>query len=335
MAILAFQKPDKVIMLEGTDTAARFEFRPLEPGYGQTIGNALRRILLSSLEGFAITSIKVSGVDQEFAPIPGVIEGMQDIILNLKQVRFKRMVETVDSEMANIVISGKQEFTAEDISKGLSSFKVLNPELHICSLEPSVKIEMTLTIGKGRGFVPADENRDLDAPIGTIPVDAIYTPIKNVNWTVENWRVEQKTDYEKLNLEIVTDGSITPNIALQEAANILIYHFKLFTDDRKLSLESSIESESKELDEESLHMRHLLLTKLSDMGLSVRAYNCLKAADIDTFADLVSYSRAELMKFRNFGRKSLNEIDLLVEKMKLSFGMDVTKYNIEPKKKNV
>ncbi|MDE5732832.1 MAG: DNA-directed RNA polymerase subunit alpha [Bacteroidales bacterium] len=335
MAILAFQKPDKVIMLEGTDTVGRFEFRPLEPGYGQTIGNALRRILLSSLEGFAITSVKVSGVDQEFAPIPGVIEGMQDIILNLKQVRFKRMVETVDSEVANIVISGKQEFTAEDISKGLSSFKVLNPELHICSLEPAVKIEMTLVVGKGRGFVPADENRDTDAPIGTIPVDAIYTPIKNVNWTVENWRVEQKTDYEKLNLEIVTDGSITPNIALQEAANILIYHFKLFTDDKKLSLESSIESESKELDEESLHLRHLLLTKLSDMGLSVRAYNCLKAADIDTFADLVSYSRAELMKFRNFGRKSLNEIDLLVEKMKLSFGMDVTKYNIEPKKKNV
>ena len=335
MAILAFQKPDKVIMLEGTDTVGRFEFRPLEPGYGQTIGNALRRILLSSLEGFAITSIKVSGVDQEFATIPGVIEGMQDIILNLKQVRFKRMVETVDSETANIVISGKQEFTAEDISKGLSSFKVLNPELHICSLGPAVKLEITLTVGKGRGFVAADENRDMDAPIGTIPVDAIYTPIKNVNWTVENWRVEQKTDYEKLVLEIVTDGSITPNIALQEAANILIYHFKLFTDDRKLSLESSIESESKELDEESLHMRHLLLTKLSDMGLSVRAYNCLKAADIDTFADLVSYSRAELMKFRNFGRKSLNEIDLLVEKMKLSFGMDVTKYNIEPKKKNV
>ena len=322
-------------MLEGTDTVGRFEFRPLEPGYGQTIGNALRRILLSSLEGFAITSIKVSGVDQEFATIPGVIEGMQDIILNLKQVRFKRMVETVDSETANIVISGKQEFTAEDISKGLSSFKVLNPELHICSLEPAVKIEMTLTVGKGRGFVPAEENRDPEAVIGTIPVDAIYTPIKNVNWTVENWRVEQKTDYEKLNLEIVTDGSITPNVALQEAANILIYHFKLFTDDKKLSLESSIEAESKELDEESLHMRHLLLTKLSDMGLSVRAYNCLKAADIDTFADLVSYSRAELMKFRNFGRKSLNEIDLLVEKMKLSFGMDVTKFNIEPKKKNV
>ena len=335
MAILAFQKPDKVIMLEGTDTVGRFEFRPLEPGYGQTIGNALRRILLSSLEGFAINSIRISGVNQEFATIPGVVEGMQDIILNLKQVRFKRMVETVDSEVANIVISGKQEFTAEEISKGLSSFTVLNPDLHICTLEPSVKLEISLTVSKGRGFVPADDNRDENTPIGTIPVDAIYTPIRNVNWTVENWRVEQKTDYEKLNLEITTDGSITPNMALQEAASILIYHFKLFTDDKKLALESTVESDAKELDEESLHMRHLLLTKLSDMGLSVRAYNCLKAADIDTFADLVSYSRAELMKFRNFGRKSLNEIDLLVEKMKLSFGMDVTKYNIEPQKKNL
>ena len=311
MAILAFQKPDKVIMLEGTDTVGRFEFRPLEPGYAQTIGNALRRILLSSLEGFAINSIRITGVDQEFATIPGVIEGMQDIILNLKQVRFKRMVETVDSEVANIVISGQQEF------------------------EPSVKLEISLSINKGRGFVPADEMRDENTPIGTIPVDAIYTPIKNVNWTTEDWRVEQKTDYEKLTLEIVTDGSISPKLALQEAANILIYHFRLFTDEKKISLESAVESESKELDEESLRMRHLLLTKLSDMGLSVRAYNCLKAADIDTFADLVSYSRAELMKFRNFGRKSLNEIDQLVEKMKLSFGMDVTKYNIEPKKKTV
>ena len=335
MAILAFQKPDKVIMLEGTETIGRFEFRPLEPGYGQTIGNALRRILLASLEGFAISQIQVSGVQDEFQTIPGVIEGMQDIILNLKQVRFRRMVETVDSEVANITISGKQEFTAEDISKGLSSFKVLNPELHICSLEPSVKIEISLTITKGRGFVPAEEMRDENTPINAIPVDAIYTPIKKVNWTVENYRVEQKTDYEKLNLEIVTDGSISPEAALQDAANILIYHFKLFTDDKKIAIESSVESDSKELDEESLRMRHLLLTKLSDMGLSVRAFNCLKAADIDTFADLVSYSRAELMKFRNFGRKSLNEIDLLVEKMKLSFGMDVTKYNIEPKKKIV
>ncbi len=334
MAILAFQKPDKVIMLEATDTVGRFEFRPLEPGYGQTIGNALRRILLSSLEGFAISSIRVAGVDQEFQTIPGVIEGMQEIILGLKQVRFKRMVETVDTETANITVSGKNEFTAEDISKGLSSFKVLNPELKICSLEPSVKLEISITITKGRGFVPADEERDENTPIGTIPVDAIYTPIRKVNWTVDDWRVEQKTDYEKLNLEIVTDGSITPNAALQEAANILIYHFKLFTDDKKLTLENVVESESDELNEEQLRMRHLLLGKLSDQGLSVRAYNCLKAADIDTFADLVSYSRSELMKFRNFGRKSLNEIDILIEKMKLSFGMDVRKYNIEPKKKN-
>ena len=335
MAILAFQKPDKVIMLESTETVGRFEFKPLEPGYGQTIGNALRRILLASLEGFAISQIKIDGVQDEFQTIPGVIEGMQDIILNLKQVRFRRMLESVDSETVNIVVSGKKEFTAEDISKGLSSFKVLNPEQHICSLEPSVKLEISLTITKGRGFVPSEELRDENTPIGTIPVDAIYTPIRKVNWSVENWRVEQKTDYEKLNLEIVTDGSISPNNALQEAANILIYHFKLFTDDKKMSLESTVETDSTELDEESLRMRHLLLTKLSDMGLSVRAFNCLKAAEIDTFADLVSYSRAELMKFRNFGRKSLNEIDLLVEKMKLSFGMDVTKYNIEPKKKNI
>ena len=335
MAILAFQKPDKVIMLEGTDTVGRFEFRPLEPGYGQTIGNALRRILLASLEGFAISQIQVSGVQDEFQTIPGVIEGMQDIILNLKQVRFRRMVESADSEVATIVISGQQEFTAGDISKGLSSFTVLNPELHICSLEPSVKLEITITITKGRGFVPAEELRDENAPLDAIAVDAIYTPIKKVNWSVGNCRVEQKTDYDQLNLEIVTDGSISPEAALQEAANILIYHFKLFTDDKKISLESTVESDSKDLDEESLRMRHLLLTKLSDMGLSVRAFNCLKAADIDTFADLVSYSRSELMKFRNFGRKSLSEIDLLVEKMKLSFGMDVTKYNIEPKKKNV
>lgn len=334
MAILAFQKPDKVIMLEGTDTVGRFEFRPLEPGYGTTIGNALRRILLASLEGFAISQIRISGVDQEFATIPGVIEGMQDIILNLKEIRFKRMVDSVDSEVANIVISGKNEFTAEDISKGLSSFKVLSPEQHICSLEPSVTLEISLTITKGRGFVPADEMREENTPIGTILVDAAYTPIRKVNWVIEPWRVEQKTDYEKLNLEIITDGSISPNTALQEAASILIYHFKLFTDDKKISIESAVESDSKELDEESLRMRHLLLTKLSDMGLSVRAYNCLKAADIDTFADLVSYSRNELMKFRNFGKKSLNEIDQLVEKMKLQFGMDVRKYNIEPKKKN-
>ena len=335
MAILAFQKPDKVIMLESTETVGRFEFKPLEPGYGQTIGNALRRILLASLEGFAISQIKIEGVQDEFQTIAGVAGGMQDIILNLKQVRFRRMVETVDTETANIVISGKKEFTAEDISKGLSSFKVLNPDQHICSLEPSVRIEIAITITKGRSFVPAEELRDENAPIGAMPVAAIYTPIRNVNWTVEPCRVEQKTDYAKLNLEIVTDGSISPSAALQEAANILIYHFKLFTDENKISLETISDSETKELDEESLRMKHLLLTKLSDMGLSVRAYNCLKAANIDTFADLVSYSRSELMKFRNFGRKSLNEIDQLVEKMKLSFGMDVTKYNIESKPKTI
>ena len=335
MAILAFQKPDKVIMLESTDSYGRFEFRPLEPGYGQTIGNALRRILLASLEGFAISQIEISGVDQEFATIPGVIEGMQDIILNLKEVRFRRMVESVDTETANIVISGKQEFTAEDISKGLSSFMVLNPDQHICTLEPSVKLEIAITITKGRGFVPSEELRDENTPIGTIPVDAIYTPIRKVNWSVENYRVEQRTDYDKLTLEIETDGSISPSSALHEAANILIYHFKLFTDDKKMSVEDALEPETKELDEESLRTRHLLLTKLSDMGLSVCAFNCLKAADIDTFADLVVYSRAELMKFRNFGRKSLNEIEVLVDKMKLSFGMDVSKYNITVVKKNV
>ena len=335
MAILAFQKTDKVIMLESTDSYGRFEFRPLEPGYGQTIGNALRRILLASLEGFAISQIKISGVDQEFATIPGVIEGMQDIILNLKEVRFRRMVESVDTETANIVISGKQEFTAEDISKGLSSFMVLNPDQHICTLEPSVKLEIAITITKGRGFVPAEELRDENTPIGTIPIDAIYTPIRKVNWSVENYRVEQRTDYDKLTLEIETDGSISPSSALHEAANILIYHFRLFTDDKKMSVENALEPETKELDEESLRTRHLLLTKLSDMGLSVRAFNCLKAADIDTFADLVVYTRAELMKFRNFGRKSLNEIEVLVDKMKLSFGMDVSKYNITVVKKNV
>ena len=335
MAILAFQKPDKVIMLESTDTLGRFEFRPLEPGYGQTIGNALRRILLASLEGFAISQIKIVGVDQEFQNIPGVIEGMQDIILNLKQVRFRRMVDSVDTETVNITVSGKREFTAEDISKGLSSFKVLNLDQHICTLEPSVKLEITLTITKGRGFVPAEELRDENTPIGTIPVDAIYTPIRKVNWSVDNWRVEQKTDYEKLTLEVETDGSISPDDALQEAANILIYHFKLFTDDKKVSIESTVEAPGAELDEEALHMRHLLMTKLTDVGLSVRAFNCLKAAEIETFADLVSYTRPELMKFRNFGRKSLHEIEQLVEKMKLDFGMDVTKYNIEPKKKNV
>ena len=319
-------------MLDSTDTTGRFEFRPLEPGYGTTIGNALRRILLSSLEGFAITSIRIHGVEHEFATIPGVMEGVIDIVLNLKQVRFKRMVESEESEAVTVTVSGKSEFTAEDISKSLSSFKVLNPELKICSMEPSVKFVIDIKIGKGRGFVLAEENKSDDAPQGTIPIDSIFTPIKNLNFSTENWRVEQKTDYEKLNLEITTDGSITPKDALKEAAKILIYHFMLFSDE-KISMETTKEVVSNELDEESLRMRHLLLTKLSDMELSVRALNCLKAAEIETFADLVSHQRPDLMKFRNFGKKSLTEIDMLMDRLKLSFGMDVTKYNIEVKKK--
>ncbi|MBE6229588.1 MAG: DNA-directed RNA polymerase subunit alpha [Bacteroidales bacterium] len=330
MAILAFQKPDKVIMLDSTETFGRFEFRPLEPTYGITIGNALRRILLSSLEGFAITSIRIHGVDHEFATIPGVIESVVDIVLNLKQVRFKRMIEGEDSEVITVTVSGKQDFTAEDISKHLSSFKVLNPELRICSMEPSVQLSIDMRIDKGRGYVPAEENKVEGAPFGTIPIDSIFSPIKNVNFSFENWRVEQRTDYEKLNLEITTDGSIHPKEALKEAAKILIHHFMLFSDE-KISLETAPEVVSNELDEESLRMRHLLLTKLSDMELSVRALNCLKAADIETFADLVSHQRSELMKFRNFGKKSLTEIDMLIDRLKLSFGMDVTKYNIEKK----
>ncbi len=335
MAILAFQKPDKVIMLESTDTFGKFEFRPLEPGYGTTIGNALRRVLLSSLEGFAITSIKIEGVSHEFDTIPGVIESVVDIVLNLKQVRFKREVKENDEEIVNLTVTGKQEFTAEDISKSLCNFSVLNPELHICSMEPSVVLNITMRIGKGRGYIPSEENRVEGSPIGTIPIDSIFTPIRNVNISVENYRVEQKTDYDKLNLEITTDGSIHPKEALTEAAKILIYHFMLFSDE-KISLETAPKKNNPEvLDEEALRMRHLLLTKLSDMELSVRALNCLKAAEIENFADLVSHQRQELIKFRNFGKKSLNEIDLLMDRVKLSFGMDVTKYNIEVKKKSV
>ena len=330
MAILAFQKPEKVIMLDSTDTFGRFEFRPLEPGYGTTIGNAMRRILLSSLEGFAITSIKIDGVRHEFDTIPGVIESVVDIILNLKQIRFKRMIEDADSEVASVTIAGKQEFTAGDLSKSLSNFTILNPELHICSMEPSVEIRMDFRIGKGRGYVPADENKVENAPVDTIAIDSIYTPIKNVNYKVEDYRVEQKTDYDKLIFEITTDGSISPADALKEAARILIYHFMLFSDE-KITLESTADVESNEITEEDLRMRHLLLTKLSDMELSVRALNCLKAANIETFADLVSHQRSELMKFRNFGKKSLSEIDALVDRLKLSFGMDISKYNIESK----
>lgn len=330
MAILAFQKPDKVIMLDATDSFGSFQFRPLEPGYATTIGNALRRILLSSLEGFAITSIRIDGVKHEFDTIPGVIESVVDIILNIKQIRLKRMIEEDESETATVTVSGKQEFTAGDLSKSLSSFKVLNPDLHICTMEPTVKIVMTFTIGKGRGYVPSDENKIENAPIDTIAIDSIFTPIKNVNFWREDCRVEQKTDYECLNLEITTDGSIHPKDALKEAAKILIQHFMLFSDE-KITLEAPVEVANKELDEESLRMRHLLLTRLSDMELSVRALNCLKAANIETFADLVSHQRSELIKFRNFGKKSLGEIDMLVERLKLSFGMDITKYNIEKK----
>lgn len=335
MAILAFQKPDKVIMLEATDTFGKFEFRPLEPGYAMTVGNALRRVLLSSLEGFAITSVKIDGVDHEFDTIPGVIESVVDIILNLKMVRFKREVREVEEEIVKITVTGKQEFTAEDISKSLCNFSILNPELHICSMEPSVQLNIELRIGKGRGYVPSEENRAASAPVGTIPIDSIFTPIRNVNFLREDYRVEQKTDYEKLILEITTDGSISPQDALTEAAKILIYHFMLFSDE-KISFEHVPEKSNAEtLDEESLRMRHLLLTKLSDMELSVRALNCLKTAGIENFADLVSHQRSELIRFRNFGKKSMNEIDALMERVKLTFGMDVSKYNIEIKQKKL
>lgn len=332
MAILAFQKPDKVIMLEATDTFGRFEFRPLEPGYATTIGNALRRILLSSLEGYALTHVRIDGVEHEFATIPGVIENVVDIVLNLKQVRFKRMIEDFEEETITVTVKGKETFKAEDISGQLNYFKVLNPDLVICQMEPSVTLTMEFHVGKGRGYVPAEENRIENAPFGLIAMDAIYTPIKNVNYLMEYFRVEQKTDYEKLILEVTTDGSIHPKDALKEAAKILIHHFMLFSDER-ISLELPEEEKGAELDEESLRMRQLLLTKLSEVEISVRALNCLKTADIETFADLVSVPRHELMKFRNFGKKSLSEIDLLMENMNLSFGIDVTKYNIEKKVK--
>lgn len=328
MAILAFQKPDKVIMLESTDTFGKFEFRPLESRYGVTIGNALRRVLLSSLEGFAITSIKIEGVDHEFATIHGVIEGVIDIILNLKKIRFKRMVETEEGETVTVNISDKTEFTADDLSKNLTAFRVLNPKQHICFMEESVKLVITLTIGKGRGWVPADENKNENAPLGTIAIDSIFTPIVNVKYTVAPCRIAQKTDYESLSIEITTDGSIQPKEALKEAAKILIYHFMLFSDEN-MSFWQVAEKENTEFDEETLRMRQLLMKKLSDMDLSVRALNCLKAADIDTFADLVSHQKNELMKFRNFGKKSLTEIESLIEKHKLSFGMDISKYNID------
>ncbi|MGB8358701.1 MAG: DNA-directed RNA polymerase subunit alpha [Bacteroidales bacterium] len=328
MAILAFQKPDKVILLEADDHYGKFEFRPLEPGYGITVGNALRRILLSSLEGFAITSIKIEGVDHEFSTITGVMEDITEIILNLKQIRFKRMVEDVDNEKIVVKISGQEVFKASDLNNALSSFEVLNPDLVICRMEHDVKLQMELNISKGRGYVPAEENQPAEAEFGVIAIDSIFTPIRNVKYSIENYRVEQKTDYEKLILEITTDGSIHPKDALKEAAKILIYHFMLFSED-KITIDYEDKMANEEFDEEILHMRQLLKTKLVDLDLSVRALNCLKAAEVESLGDLVKFNKNDLLKFRNFGKKSLTELDELLETMNLSFGMDVAKYKLD------
>lgn len=328
MAILAFQKPDKVIMLEADDNKGKFEFRPLEPGYGITVGNALRRILLSSLEGYAITNIKIEGVEHEFSTITGVIEDLTQIILNLKQIRFKKQIEDINDEKIMVTISGQEEFKAGDLQKFLSGFKVLNPDLVICRMEQDVKLQMEFSVTKGRGYVPAEENKPIDPEFGLISVDAIYTPIKNVRYSVENYRVEQKTDYEKLILDIETDGSIHPKEALKEAAKILIYHFMLFSDE-KITLDSDEKFANEEFDEEVLHMRQLLKTKLVDLDLSVRALNCLKAAEVDTLGDLVKFNKNDLLKFRNFGKKSLTELEELLTTMNLNFGMDISKYKLD------
>ena len=328
MAILAFQKPDKVIMLDSSETVGTFEFRPLEPGYGITIGNALRRILLASLEGFAITSVKLEGIDHEFSTIKGIVEDVTEIVLNLKQVRFKQQIEDTDNEKVTVSVSGQEEFKAGDLGKFISGFQILNPELVICNMEKSVKLNMEISIDKGRGYVPAEDNKPLNGNLGLIPIDSIYTPIKNVKYSVENYRVEQKTDYEKLIFEISTDGSIQPKDALTEAAKILIHHFMLFSDER-ITLDVEEKSVTEEFDESSLHMRQLLMTKLADLDLSVRALNCLKAAVIDTLGDLVSFDKNDLLKFRNFGKKSLSELEDLVDAKGLSFGMDISKYKIE------
>ena len=328
MAILAFQKPEKVIMLEATASFGKFEFRPLEPGYGMTVGNALRRVLLSSLEGYAITTVKVAGVNNEFAAIPGVMECMMDIILKLKQVRFLRTVDNQDSEKITVNVAGVTELTAGYISNYLSSFKVLNPELVICHLAPGTKMQITITIGKGRGYVPSEENAPYATELDVLPIDSIFTPIKNVKYSIEDYRVEQKTDYEKLNLEITTDGSIHPKEALKEAAKILIQHFMLFSDE-KITINMDDTSENDTLDDEALRMRQLLKTKLSDQDLSVRALNCLKAADVDTVGDLVKLNRNDLLKFRNFGKKSLTELDELLASLNLKFGMDVSLYKLD------
>ena len=328
MAILAFQKPDKVLMLEADNFYGKFEFRPLEPGYGITIGNSLRRILLSSLEGFAITSIKIEGVEHEFSTIPGVIQDVTNIILSLKQVRFKRVVDDIENEKVSIHVSGTEVFTAGDIGKQLSGFEVLNPDLVICQLDPSVSFLIELNVDKGRGYIPADENRTNEEDIALIAIDSIFTPIRNVKYSIENYRVEQKTDYEKLVVEIETDGSIHPKDALKEAAKILIHHFMLFSDE-KIHLEPVDTESNEEFDEEVLHMRQLLKTKLADMNLSVRALNCLKAADVENLGELVGYQKNDLLKFRNFGKKSLTELEDLLSSLSLNFGMDISKYKLD------
>lgn len=328
MPILPFQKPDKVHVISTSENLGQFEFRPLEPGFGLTVGNALRRVLLNSLEGFAFTSVRIQGVDHEFSTIKGVVEDVTEMILNLKQVRFKRQIEGTEGETVKVVISGKDAFKAGDLSAFLTNFQVLNPDLVICNMDASIKLEMEFTIEKGRGYVPAEENKKVDAPIGTIFMDSIYTPMKNVSFEVENFRVEQKTDFEKLVLNIETDGSIAPMDALTESAQILIQHFLLFTDDRMVA-EAEVAVESETYDEEVLEMRKLLLRPLTELELSVRALNCLKAAEVELVSDLVSYTKQDLMKFRNFGKKSLTELEELVARLGLTFGMDVTKYKLD------
>ena len=330
MAILAFQKPDKVVMLEANDQFGKFEFRPLEPGFGITIGNSLRRILLSSLEGYAINTIRIAGVEHEFSTVPGVKEDVTNIILNLKQVRFKQVVEEFENEKVSITVENSTEFKAGDIGKYLTGFEVLNPDLVICHLDSKASMQIDLTINKGRGYVSAEENREFCTDVNVLPIDSIYTPIRNVKYAVEPYRVEQKTDYDKLIIEVTTDGSIHPKDALKEAAKVLIYHFMLFSDE-KIMLESPDQEGNQEFDEEVLHMRQLLKTKLTDssLNLSVRALNCLKAADVETLGDLVQYNKTDLLKFRNFGKKSLSELDDLLESLNLTFGTDITKYKLD------
>lgn len=328
MALFNFQKPDKVIMIESTEFEGIFEFRPLEPGYGLTVGNSLRRVLLSSLEGYAITSLRINQVDHEFSTIPGIVEDVTEMILNFKQVRLKQQIDAVDDETVSVAVSNQEKLTAGDLQKFISGFQVLNPELVICNMDKSVNLNFEFTIDKGRGYVPAEENKKASAPIGTIAIDSVYTPIKNVKYSIENFRVEQKTDYEKLIFEITTDGSIHPKDALTEAAKTLIHHFMLFSDER-ITLEADEIAQAEVYDEESLHMRQLLKTKLIDMDLSVRALNCLKAAEVDTLGDLVSFNKSDLMKFRNFGKKSLTELEDLVVSKGLNFGMDLSKYKLD------